>query len=46
MGGRTDEIDIYVSYYKDKINEMKLQNATKNDIFQEWYKWLNKISFR
>ena len=29
LGGRTDEIDIYVSYYKDKINEMKLQNARK-----------------
>ena len=46
LGGRTDEIDIYVSYYKDKINEMKLQNDTKNDIIQEWYKCLNKISFR
>lgn len=44
--GRTDEIDVFVCYYRDKINEMKTQNATKNKIIQVWFKCLNKISFR
>ena len=42
--GRTDEIDIYINYYKEKIAEMKANNSTKNEVILEWFKCLNKIS--
>ena len=45
-GGRTDEIDLYVSYYKDIIKEMTSKNTTKNEIILVWFKCLKKISFR
>ena len=46
IGGRIDKIDIYAGYYKDKVKEMILNNETKNEIILEWFKCLNKISFR
>ena len=36
--GRSDEKDIVVRYYKDKINDLKSNNTDEADIIDEWFK--------
>ena len=46
LGGRTDEKDIYVRFYEDKIKDLKNgnPNVNKETIIKEWFICLKKLS--
>ncbi len=41
--GRSDEKDIIFNFYKEQIDEMKKNNASENEIINEWYNCLKKL---
>ena len=41
--GRTDEKDIIVRYYGEKIKEMKENHKSEKDIIGEWFKCLKRL---
>lgn len=41
--GRTDEKDILVRFYEDKINEMKEYHMNEDEIIGEWFKCLKRL---
>ena len=47
LGGRTDEKDIYVRFYEDKIKELKKNNlnVSEETIIKEWFICLKKLSY-
>ena len=44
--GRSDEKDIIVRYYEDVVNELKSNNANDEEIVNQWYKCLIRLSRR
>ena len=44
--GRSDEKDIIVRYYEDVINDLKTNNANDDEIVNQWFKCLIRLSGR
>ena len=44
--GRSDEKDIIVRYYEELVNELKNNNANDDEIVNEWFKCLIRLSRR
>ena len=44
--GRSDEKDIIVRYFEDKINDLKENNSSNDKIIEEWFNCLKRLSGR
>ena len=46
LGSRTDEKDIYVRFYEDKVKDLKNANPNVNEetIIKEWFICLKKLN--
>ena len=44
--GPSEEKDIIVRYYEDVVNELKSNNANDDEIVNQWYKCLIRLSGR
>ena len=44
--GRSDEKDLIVRYFEDKINDLKENNSSDDTIIEEWFNCLKRLSGR